>query len=48
MGGAGWIEQPVDDTLSLSVIADSGYEMAAVTQTEHLGSEASVYTTDLR
>lgn len=48
MGGAGWIGQPVDDTLSLSVIADSGYEMNAVTQTEHLASEASIYTTELR
>lgn len=48
MGRAGWTEQVVDDTLSSSVIADSGYEINAVTQTEHLVSEASIYTTELR
>lgn len=42
------IGRRADDTLGVSVIAGSGYEMNAGTQTEHLGSEASVYTTGLR
>lgn len=41
-------EQHIGDTPSTSVIVDSDYEMKSVPQTEHLGSAASVYKTELR
>lgn len=46
--GPAELDGTADDTLNSCVTGDSGYEMNAVTQTEHLGWKACVYTTELR